>query len=57
MTLEEATRIVDELPGCWGWNYEPGDTSVCVDGWFTPEQLEALAMVLRADATVGARTP
>jgi hypothetical protein len=48
VTIEEARKRASAHPG-WGWNYEPGDTSLTVDGNFTADELEALAIVLRDD--------
>lgn len=48
MTIEEARTLAETKAG-WGWNYEPGDASVTVDGHFTADELEALALVLRDD--------
>ena len=51
MTLEEARGIALELlaNSDWGWGYAPGDEDAILDGRFTPEDLEAIAMVMRAD--------
>jgi hypothetical protein len=51
MTIDEARKIADDTQG-WGWGYVPGDSTAVLDGHFTADELEAIAMVLRADATV-----
>jgi hypothetical protein len=52
MTIDEARKIADDTQG-WGWGYVPGDSTAVLDGHFTADELEAIAMVLRADATAG----
>lgn len=47
MTLDEATQIVEGMTGYF--QHENGWHDACLDGWFTPEQLDAIAMVIRAN--------
>lgn len=47
MTLEEAEKLVSEMRGTFSRLDEP---TVCVDDWFTADQLEAIAIVMRSKA-------
>lgn len=48
MTRERAEKIIKD--GGQGWlQWEPGDDTACLDGHYTPEELEAVAFLIRAD--------
>lgn len=59
MTLEEAIKILGELydPSTGGFHsggsqyvsWKPGEDTACVDDDFTADQLEAMAVVMRAE--------
>jgi hypothetical protein len=57
MTLEEAQKILEsaygDVPGGY-WAYRRGGTeTICLDGEFTRQQIEAMLVLMMADRPTG----
>lgn len=47
MTVEEARKIIDEANGYVDFIPSSKEAEACVDGWFTADELEAIAVLMR----------
>jgi hypothetical protein len=52
MTIDEAIEIGSHTEGIFSTLNEP-DGKVCLDDWFTADQLEAIAVLMRAAQEAG----